>query len=232
MNNQDTTSLLVSEPPTENAINSALNNHTTASPEQLSLPLTREFDAVKSLIKDNRKTRIEELTSNPAVIVVLTVVLTFVFTVVGNLLANYLTIYQQQLAAERSFIDESNKLRIQKIGDVWEQLDQDEHTIDRLLEADNEIAAKFPTANDRVKEIERIVGSDRAMVSKYRYWLGQVISEKINNYLNANIKYSIRKLSGISATDLKADKEARDRAKGDVDKIREELLRGVPKSGT
>jgi hypothetical protein len=225
MNNEDKTSLSVSEQPKENTISAVPNSHANPGAEQLSLPLTREFDAVKNLIKDNRKTKLQELTSNPAVIVILTFVLT-------SLVGTVLTIYQQQRAAERSFIDESNKLRIQKIGDVWEQLDQDEHTIDRLLEADDEIAAKFPTANDRVKEIERIVSGDRAMVSKYRYWLGQVISEKINNYLNANIKYSLRKLSGISATDLKADKEARDKAKWDVDQIREELLRGVPKSGT
>jgi hypothetical protein len=214
MNKQDRTSLLVNEPPKENTTGPELDNHTGAEP--LSLALAREFDTVKSLIKDNRKTWFQELSSNPAFIVLLT----FVFT---GLLGTFLAIYQQQRAAERSFIDESNKLRIQKIGEVWEQLDQDEHTIDRLLEGDGDTSA-----NDRTKEITSVIRNDRAMVSKYRFWLGRDISDKINNYLNANIKYSIRKLSGISETDLKPDKAARDAAKSDVDQIREKLLRGIP----
>jgi hypothetical protein len=228
MNSEDATSPSVSGPSKENTLSPEVNNHTTTHVEPLSFSLTREFDAVKDLIKENRKTRLKELTSNPAVLVILT----FVFTLFGTNLTSSLAIYQQQRAAERSFIDESNKLRIQKIGEVWEQLDQDEYTIDRLLEADDDIVAKFPTPNDRAKEIETIIGSDRAMVSKSRFWLGKDISEKINNYLNANIRYSIKKLAGTSEADLKADKAARDAAKSDVDQIREELLRGVPQSRT
>ena len=221
MNNQESTSLLVNESPKENTTSPELDDHTTGNAEPLSLALTREFDAVKNLIKENRKTWIQELTSNPTVLVVLT----FMFT---GLIGTALAIYQQQRAAERSFIDESNKLRIQKIGEVWEQLDHDEHIIDQLLQADDDTAAKFPTANDRTKEITSIIRSDRAMVSKYRFWLGRDISDKINKYLNANIKYSIGKLSGISETELKADRDARDAAKSDVDQIREKLLRGIP----
>jgi len=221
MNNQDSASLSVSEPPKENTVSPEPNSHITACAEQLSLALTREFDAVKTLIKDNRKTRIEELTSNPAVVVVITFLLT-------GLVGTGLTIYQQRRAAERSFIDESNKLRIQKVGEVWEKLDEDQYAIDRLLETDDEIVLKFPTVNDRTKEIEKIVRSDRAMVSKYRFWLAQDISETINKYLNANVRYSIRKLVGISEADLKADKDARDAAKSNVDEIRERLLREAP----
>jgi hypothetical protein len=226
MTTEDPTSPPVGLPQVETPTNPEVDIRTTAGTElQLSL-LRKDVEALKDLIQDDRKSRSHGWTSNPAVLTVLGFVLT---GLVVTLLTAYLTNKQSERAAERSFIDESNKLRIQKIGEVWEQLDHDEHTIDELLDPDEDIVAKFPTPGNRAKEIERIVQADRASVSKNRFWLGQSISDRINNYLNANIKYSLGKLSGTPEADLEGAKNARDAAKLSVDLIREELLRGVPK---
>jgi hypothetical protein len=224
MKNQEATSPPVSEAPEKTTDKPDLEIAATSG-DELSL-LKKEIEALKELIQEDRKKSSQGWSSNPAFLVVLAFLLT---GLLGNLLTAYLTYRQHERAAERSFIDESNKLRIQKIGDVWEQLDQDEHTIDQLMDGDENYVAKFPTPNDRAKEIKRIVQTDQAKVSQYRFWLGQLISDRVNNYLNANIAYSIGKLSGTPEADLEDAKNARDAAKSTVDQIREELLRGVPK---
>ena len=224
MKNEDATSLSLGRPSEESIHKPEFEFRTTAENELL-LSLLRKVEALEDSIQEDRKNKSQGWTSNP----VLLVVLGFVLSFPGTLLTAYLTYRQHERAAERSFIDESNKLRIQKIGEVWEQLDQDEHTIDQLLDADEEIVAKFPTPGDRAREVKRIVQTDREKLSKYRFWLGQSISDSVNTYLNANIKYSIGKLSGTPEADLEPAKSARDAAKSSVDQIREQLLLGVPK---
>lgn len=220
---KDSTSPLISAPSSkENYSSAELKDATTPSAEPLSSSFTREFDALKELIRENRQSKFERLAAHPAVLVILGFLL-------SGLVGHGLAVYQQDTAAKRSFIDESNKQRVQKIGEVWEQLDLDQHTIDQLLEPDQEITKEFPNPDARAEEIKRIVRGDRAMVSQYRFWLGQRISDRINNYLNANIKYSIRKLAGTSEAELKEDKAARDAAKSDVDQTREDLLQGIPR---
>jgi len=169
MKNEDSPSPSVgspSEPATSQA--EFQISSTTGHEFQLSL-LRSDIAALKEVIRDDRKNESNGWTSNPAVLAVLGFVLT---GLAGNIVTAYLTYKQQERAAERSFIDESNKLRIQKIGEVWEQLDLDEVTIEHLIDADADVVAKFPTPGDRVKEIKRIIQSDRVGISKYRFWLG------------------------------------------------------------
>lgn len=222
---EDSTSL-VGKLPDEATNTPKADIHTTAGNELLLSLLMKDVEELKDLIQDDRKKRSQRWTSNPVALALLGFLLT---GLLGNSVTAYLTYKQHQRAAERSFIDESNKQRIQKIGEVWEQLDQDEHTIDQLLSADEDIVAKFPTPSDRAKEIRRIVQKDRAKISEYRFWLGQNIFDRINDYLNTNITYSIGKLSGTPEADLTATRNARDAAKSSVDQVREELLHGVPK---
>jgi len=224
MQNDDVVSPPVGGGPAETNHNPELNIPTTLGNE---LPLLRnDVEELKDLIHEDRKKESKGWTHDPAILALLGFLLT---GLIGNAVTAYLTYRQQERAAERSFIDESNKLRIQKIGEVWEQLDQDEYTIDQLMDADENYVAKFPTPNDRVREIKRIVQTDQAKVNQYRYWLGQHISDAMNNYLNANTTYSIKNLAGTPEAELEAAKKVRDAAKSTVDQIREELLRGVPK---
>jgi hypothetical protein len=93
---------------------------------------------------------------------------------------------QQELAATRSFSDELNKLRIQKVGEVWERLDEDEFAINQLLQAEDNKGGLSP--DDKVTEVTKRIQNSRALVSKYRFWLGKRIFDSANEYLNANVR--------------------------------------------
>jgi len=151
----------------------------------------------------------------------------FVFTgLVATYLSNRYTTQQQELAAIRSFSDELNKMRVQRVGEVWERLDEEELAIDELLQQAADDQKNATSANDRVSEVIKRIHAARVLVSKNRFWLGKQIFDKANDYLNANIRYSIRKLTGTSEEELKKYLLERNTAKSDVEQVREQFLRG------
>lgn len=138
---------------------------------------------------------------------------------------------QQELAAMRSFSDELNKLRIQKVGEVWERLDEDEFMIDEIIrEATDEANKDKAATNQKLTEVIKRLQADRGLVTKYRFWLGKRVFDSANEYLNANIRYILRKLTGSSEEELKQYLEKRNAAKSDIDQVREQFLseRGLP----
>ena len=145
-------------------------------------------------------------------------------TLVGTVLTNKYTTQQQELAASRSFSDELNKLRIQKVAEVWERLDEDEFMIDDLIQATDQDNKEKGLTPDKLNDIIKRLQTDRAMVSKYRFWLGKGIFDSANEYLNANIRYILRKLTGSSQEDLKTYLEKRNAAKSDIEQVRAQFL--------
>jgi hypothetical protein len=159
-------------------------------------------------------------------------VVTFLFTgVVGQWFTAYLTKRQVESTARRSFTDELNKIRIQKFGEVWELLDEDELAIDSLLaEEASEGAAKSSDANNEKSiEIRTLIHRDRVIVSKNRFWLGEKTYEKARGYLNKSIVYALNQLMAGSESDLSALKrlkDERDHAKQDILQARSLFLEG------
>jgi tetrahydromethanopterin S-methyltransferase subunit B len=193
---------------------------------------TEEISQIKALISERAKkskwqqfkASLVGVTTNAFFLLLVGFGLT---TLVGTVLTNKYTTQQQEVAAIRSFSDELNKLRIQKVAEVWERLDEDEFMIDDLIQAtDKEKALTAEKLNDVIKRLQ----TDRALVSKYRFWLGKGIFDSANEYLNANIRYILRKLTGSSEEELKAYLEKRNAAKSDIEQVREQFLsaRGLP----
>jgi len=190
---------------------------------------TEEVSQIKGLIAETRQTSnwkkfalgLEKFTTNNLLLLIVGFLLT---GWVGARLSNKYTTQQQELAAIRSFSDELNKLRIQKVGEVWERLDEDEFAIDQLLKAEGNNGNL--SADDKVAEVTKHIQSSRALVSKYRFWLGKKIFDTANEYLNANVRYSIRKLTGSPEDELQKYLEKRNAAKSDIEQVREQFLLG------
>jgi len=162
--------------------------------------------------------------------------------VVGFLLSaipgGFLTFYygrlQQELTAKRTFSDEVNKIRVQKLGEVWEKLDEDEFVVNRLLdesifEAQNEDSS---SNNKRADKIIQLIHNDQAMASKYRFWLGENLFHKTTEYLNKNIEYAQNKIGARPGTDLSELTKTRNAAKQDILQIRSLFLGGEPGAQT
>lgn len=170
------------------------------------------------------------LSTNPLLVVV-------VGGLIGGVLTGYYTleqkqiehnriIQQQELARQQIFSDEVNKLRLQKLGEVWEQLDEDEFAINRLLDDGRFKPNKESSSKTkRMQDITILIHNDQAMVSRYRYWLGEDLFQKTTGYLNMSINYALNKLGSPLGTDLSELMKKRDDAKQDILKIRQVLER-------
>ena len=144
--------------------------------------------------------------------------------VAGTVIVYYFNTQQQAIAARRSFVDEVNKMRVQRIGEVWEHLDVNEFLIDKILA--NNLRQGNNTDKD-VDEIHRLIDDDLTIISKNRFWLGDDTYAKIRTYLDLNIQYALNQLMattpGIDLTDLLAK---RAKAKEDIILIRRMFLEG------
>jgi len=158
---------------------------------------------------------------------------------VGGVLTHYYTyrqkdvdynrsLLQQEITRRQSFSDELNKTRVQKLGELWGRLDEDEFTINRLLD---ESAFEGPNEDSiskdkRVDQIHRLIHDDQVMATRCRFWLGEELFQKTTAYLDMNVKYALNKLMTPSGTDLIDVMKKRDDAKQDILKIRNTFLTG------
>lgn len=165
------------------------------------------------------------ISTNPLALVVVGFLLS---TIPGGLLTFYYGSLQQEIAARRSFSDEVNKIRLPKLGEVWERLDEDEFTINRLLRT-SEVPYADPGSKDKiVEEIRKLIGEDKALVSKHRFWLGEGLFRKTSDYLDMSIDYAVKKITAPPGTDLSELIRKRDNAKEDILKVRQMFLEGEP----
>jgi hypothetical protein len=182
-------------------------------------------DRIRGIVNEKPKvSRFQSISHNPLASVVIGFLL-------SGLLGASLTIYysqkQQELAARRSFSDELNKIRIQKFGEVWERIDEDELAIDSLLEETSEETSKDSDSKDRkVDEIRKLIHADRAIVSKNRFWLGEGTYEKARGYLDKSVHYALNHLMASRGTDVSELKRQREDAKQNILEIRSLFLEG------
>jgi len=158
----------------------------------------------------------------------------FVLSVLLGGFVTYLyTRKAQEVAATRSFSDELNKLRIQKVGEVWERLDQDEVKIETLVGQLVDIDDRHKSSqNDQLKQIEKVVEEDKEIIAQHRFWLGQLTYDRILHYLDATIFLLTRKILEPEAEDVESLTKARDAARIDIESERNKFLSaetaGVP----
>jgi len=169
-----------------------------------------------------KESRLKSVSTNPLVLLMAGVILS---GILGGAITLAYGARQNELAAERNFSDELNKLRIQKFSEVWERLDEDEGAIDRLLnQSDN--PQNPEDKNERAKQVDKLVQQDRRTVDKYRFWLGNGNHAKIHRYLDASSLYAIRKLAGIN-DGLDGLLQQRQELKSDLDTERDKLLQSL-----
>jgi hypothetical protein len=151
-------------------------------------------------------------------------------TIPGGFLTFYYGRLQQELTAQRTFSDEVNKIRVQKVGEVWEKLDEHEFVINRLLEESTFEAQDEDSSsnNKRADEIIKLIHDDQAMASRYRFWLGENLFRKTTEYLDRNIEYAQNKIGARPGTDLSELTKTRNAAKQDILQIRGLFLGGEP----
>jgi hypothetical protein len=206
-------------------------DHSLPPPSEDSSVITDEVlrHRIRSLMNEKSKpSKLQTISTNPLVSVVVGFVLT---ALVGGALTYYYGRQQQELAARRSFSDEINRTRVQKLGEVWEQLDEDEFVINDLLEESRlEAPNSDSEANNdkRIDGITKLIRRDQAMASKYRYWLGEDLFRKTSEYLDKNIEYTLKKLGSKRGADLSELVKTRDAAKQDVLQLRSLFLQGEP----
>jgi hypothetical protein len=185
---------------------------------------------VRTLLGEKPKpSSLQSFLTHPLVITAVGFLLT---GIVGGLLTYYYTlkqkdldyqraIQQQELASQRSFSDELNKIRIQKIGGVWEQLDKNEVLLDALLEKANKASDSDEQKSQNVDAINNLIQEDRITVNENRYWLGEQNYNRLRDYLDKNARIVLNMLLARRGTDLSEIIEERRRAKQDILQIRE-----------
>lgn len=170
-----------------------------------------------------KETLIQRFSTHPLFLLLAGVALSgFIGGIIGTRVAHNYSIKQHEVAAERSFSDELNRLRIQKLSEVWERLDEDEGAIDRLLNQPDD-KQNPEERNLRAKEIDKLIQEDRRTVDRHRFWLGAQ-NPKIHWYLDTSSLYAIKKLIG-SESDLETLLKQRKDAKSDIDSARDEFLK-------
>ncbi len=196
-------------------------------PDVSSVIIDEVLTLIRKLTEEKPKpSRIQRLSNHPLVIVMISFILT---VPLGGFLTHIYSLKQQELARQRSFSDELNKIRVQKIGEVWEQIDKTEVELDNLLDRVN----KAPDSSKKDSDnIIRLVEENVAIINKNRFWLGEQTYNRIKNYLDINGRYALDKLLGPPGIDLsdtvKKREQAKEQAKQDILQIRSMLLRGEP----
>lgn len=174
---------------------------------------------------------VKNFSAHPMILVLITSVMTvFVGTRVANVytsrqqeIERQHTLNQQELARQRSFTDELNKIRVQKIGEVWEHIDRTEVELDALLDR----TSKGENSGKKdLNTIVKLVEEDVAVVNKNRFWLGESNYAHLKNYLAINRSYVLDKLMGPEVIDLSDTVKKREQAKQDVLQIRNTVLKG------
>lgn len=193
----------------------------------------------KTITEEVLRHKVRELIARPKASKLQTIFnSTFTSIVVGfvltGLIGSYLTASyskeQQKVAAQRSFSDELNKIRIQRIGDMWQRIYENELAADDLVEESVEaFRLKSPNDNavENAKRVEQIQGLNHESlkaISSNRFWLGEADYNTVRHYLDLNIHYDMEKIIGKGDDpDLLGQRE---KAKQDVLHLRQSFLKG------
>lgn len=196
------------------------------NPEVLSTVTDEVLRArIRKLIEEKPKpTRFERLSNNNLIVAVTVAIISFALTyIVGGLLTNHYSNKQQELARQRSYSDELNKTRIQKFGDVWEQINENEVILDGLLNKAN----RTPGSNkEDFDKINQLIDEDIAVINKNRLWLGKVTYNQLREYVDKTGRYSLNML--LSQPGTSVNRQEREQAKQEIIEAWNLFLKGEP----
>jgi len=143
---------------------------------------------------------------------------------IGSWLTSYYTRKAQAIAAERSFSDELNKIRIQKVGQVWERLDQDEVAIERLVNELTNSNSDEATQKTGLQQLRKLIETDKEVIAQHRFWLGKDTYDKIQHYLDLTIFLLTRRILEPES-DVESLVKDRDNARLDIETERVKFLK-------
>jgi hypothetical protein len=153
------------------------------------------------------------------------------------------SVQQRELEREKSFADELNKIRVAKIGEVWETIYAMDSEIERYihwikeLEKLNKVISQLKNTESLEKFRPRVEeqiskSSDRVanlaekatdLTAKNRFWLGEENYTEIIGYIRASYEYAI----AIAGSDKERQKEMyvlRNKARQSIINIRKKFL--------
>lgn len=131
---------------------------------------------------------------------------------------------QLKLTSRRSFFDELNKIRIQKIGDMWEQINANEVVIDRLFKDSAKSSSSKDQRKDNVNAIKSLIEEDRMTMNKNGFWLAEHNYNEVKEYFDTNVELALNVLLASPGTDLSDILEKREKAKQNILQIRQRML--------
>lgn len=174
---------------------------------------------IDAVVKERKPSKLHRFLAHPLLVVLAS-------ALAGGALTYYYTNKQNDAARRQSFLDGINSTRVPKLGEVWEQLDSDELKISQLLDDATSGEASSEVKNAKVAEINKLFDSDRLLTSKYRFWLGEDLYRKTEEYLDTSAAYALKRIGSPAETDLSQLLKKRDAAKEDVLTIRKLFLEG------
>jgi hypothetical protein len=152
-----------------------------------------------------------------------------ILVVVGSLGGTAITyIYtnrQQEITRRHSLLDGINNSRLPKLGDLWERLDADDIVINELLEETTDTAGKKVDRSAKVHQIVEILQNDRRIAARNRFWLGEFLFNKTDEYLDRTVQICLNSVTDPNA-DLTELRKKKDTARQDVIKLRDLFLEG------
>ncbi|HMG74999.1 MAG TPA: hypothetical protein VK582_15970 [Pyrinomonadaceae bacterium] len=185
---------------------------------------------IRTLIDQKPKpSTLRTISTHPLLVVVvggfMGVLLTHYYTSQQKDLEYNRVIQQQELARQESFSDEVNKIRVQKLGEVWEEIDKNEVTLDGLLDRANKTSGSNKKDFD---EIDKLINQDLLIINENRFWLGQSTHHQLKDYMDKTGRYALDMLLGPPGIDLNEALEKREQAKQNIVHLRIMFLKGEP----
>jgi len=205
----------------------------TGKSEEIAPYISRTIDdeifrhRIRNLISEpETESRISRFSHNPLVIMI---VAFFLIAVIGIRLINYqrrLTPY----ASNRQTLDEINRIRVSKIGEVWAKADLYEAELESLVQSvsagpTGSRITEGPTEDLREKygRVERLYLELSEVLAGNRFWLGEQIYEGVQHYTDATYRAF---LGFKSEQKFREMEEKRRQARAELNQLRDKIFNG------
>lgn len=181
---------------------------------------------IDALSKDSKHSKL----SHPLTVALISSFASAIFTAVlvgliGGGITYYYTSKTQAIARRQSQLDGINNARVPKLGELWEQLDADDLTINQLLKESSRKDIRDSDRDAKLHQIVEILKKDRLLVGRNRFWLGDEWFKQSDEYLDRTIQICLSTI-GDSNPDLTQLRDRKDALRQDVGKIRDAFLEG------
>jgi len=141
---------------------------------------------------------------------------------------------QNSLARERSFADEINKIRVGKIGEVWEKVDLYEASVrpimkktsllpDGIIKIEGDAKKDFEELYKKFEDAEELNAQLSSILERNRFWLGKRLYKEIKKYARTSYQYFFKLKSLENVHELKRERRL---SRTELNQIRDKMLKG------